>query len=139
MALQEKYKELIDEATASGVSDLSVREQDGTLFIDGNAPSGSVKDKLWNLYDKIDPNFMTGDLVLNVNVDASVAGGKAKVTTESTALNIRKGPGIDQEVIGYAQHLETVTVVSQENAGWWLIRTASGTEGYAASQYLTIE
>lgn len=37
MALQEKYKELIDAAKAAGVNDLQVREQDNVLHIDGTA------------------------------------------------------------------------------------------------------
>ena len=45
MALQDKYKELVDTAKTSGVSDLQVREQDNVLYIDGVAPTGSVKDK----------------------------------------------------------------------------------------------
>ena len=57
MALQDKYKPLIDAATAAGVSNLQVREQDGVLYIDGDAPTGAVKDELWNVYDKIDPKL----------------------------------------------------------------------------------
>ena len=45
--LQVKYKEIIDAAGVSGVSDLQVREQDNVLYIDGTAPSGAVKDQLW--------------------------------------------------------------------------------------------
>ena len=51
MALQDKYKELTDAAATSGVSNLQVREQDGVLYIDGVAPSGSVKDQLWTIYE----------------------------------------------------------------------------------------
>ena len=25
------------------------------MYIDGDAPTGAVKDELWNVYDKIDP------------------------------------------------------------------------------------
>lgn len=38
MALQDKYKELLDAAKASGVSALAVREQDNVLYVDGEAP-----------------------------------------------------------------------------------------------------
>ena len=74
MALQDKYKELIDAATTAGVTNLQVREQDNVLYIDGTAPSGEVKDNLWNIYNKIDPDFRAGDLILNV--DASAAAGE---------------------------------------------------------------
>jgi uncharacterized protein YgiM (DUF1202 family) len=139
MALQAKYKELTDAAAASGVSNLQVREQDGVLYIDGIAPNGKVKDQLWNIYDKLDPNFLTGDVVMNVKVSDAVPGSKAKVTTEKSNLNIRKGPGTDQPIVGKAAHHEIVTLVSKTNDQWWLVRTSNGEEGYAYAQYLTPE
>ncbi len=139
MALQNKYKQLVDAATASGVANLQVREQDGVLYIDGEAPSGSVKDQLWDIYGKIDPNFLTGDVVMNINVASAVAGAKAKVTTEKSNLNIRKGPGTDQPIVGKAAHNAIVTLVSKANDQWWLIRTEEGEEGYAYAQYLTVQ
>jgi len=139
MALQDKYQELIAAATASGVSNLQVREQEGVLYIDGEAPDGVTKDKLWTIYDKLDPNFLSGDLVMNINVAASAPVTKAKVTTERSNLNIRKGPGTDQPIVGKAAHHEVVTVVSQSSDLWWLVRTEDGEEGYAYAQYLTPE
>ena len=139
MALQDKYKQLVESATASGVANLQVREQDGVLYIDGEAPSGSVKDQLWDIYGKIDPNFLAGDVVMNVNVATAVAGAKAKVTTETSNLNIRKGPGTDQPIVGKAAHNEIVTLVSKANDQWWLVRTDDGEEGYAYAQYLTVQ
>jgi uncharacterized protein YgiM (DUF1202 family) len=136
MALQEKYKELIDSAKSSGVTNLQVREQNNVLYVDGDAPSGEVKDKLWSIYNKIYPDFRAGDLILNVNVP-TVAGSKAKVVTESSNLNIRKGPGTDQPVIGKAAHNEVVTVLSKANDQWSLIKTDKGVEGYAYTQYLS--
>jgi hypothetical protein len=90
MALQDKYKELTDAASAAGVTNLQVREQDNVLYIDGEAPSGEVKDNLWNIYNKIDPDYRAGDLIMNINVSAMAAGAKANVTTDSSNLNIRK-------------------------------------------------
>ncbi len=137
MALQDKYKELLDAASTSGVSNLQVREQDNVLYIDGIAPSGDVKDKLWDVYDKIDPNFKSGDVVMNVNVADSAPGTKATVTTDSSNLNIRKGPGTDQPIVGKAAHGSTVTLISKANDQWWLIKSEKGEEGYAYAQYLT--
>ena len=73
---------------------------------------------------------------MNINVAAST-GTKAKVTTESTNLNIRKGPGTDQPIAGKATHNEIVTLQSKTNDQWWLIKTDAGIEGYAYTQYLT--
>ena len=137
--LQDKYKELTDAATASGVSNLQVREQDGVLYINGEAPNGNVKDQLWSVYNKIDPNFLAGDVVMDINVSPSVPGTKVKVTTKQSNLNIRKGPGTDQPIVGKAAHHEIVTLVSQTNDQWWLVRTKDGEEGYAYAEYLTPE
>ncbi len=137
MVLKDKYQELVTTATDSGVTNLQIREQEGVLYIDGEAPSGAVKDKLWNVYDKLDPNFLSGDVVMNVNVSSSAPVTKAKVTTERSNLNIRKGPGTDQPVVGKAAHHEIVTVVSQTSDMWWLVRTDDGEEGYSYAQYLT--
>jgi uncharacterized protein YgiM (DUF1202 family) len=133
--LQDKYKELIDTARNAGVQNLKVSEQNNVLHISGEAPSAETKDTLWNIYNKIDPDFRAGDLVLDVNASAA-AGTKAKVVTESSNLNIRKGPGTDQTVIGKAAHHEIVTVISKTNDQWSLIRTDKGAEGYVYSQYL---
>jgi len=137
MALKDKYKELLDTASSAGVSNLQVREQDNVLYIDGEAPTGDVKDQLWNVYNKIDPDFRAGDLVMNVNVSAGAAGTKAKVTTESSNLNIRKGPGTDQPIVGKAAHGSEVTLISKANDQWWLVKTEKGEEGYAYAQYLS--
>ena len=136
MALQAKYTELINAAKSGGVQNLQVREQDNVLYINGDAPSGAVKDNLWAIYNKIDPDYRAGDLVLDVNVSAA-AGSKAKVTTQESNLNIRKGPGTDQPIVGKAAHNEIVTVLNQTNGQWWLIKTDKGAEGYVYSQYLT--
>lgn len=136
MVLKEKYKQLTDAATAEGLSNLQVREQDNVLYIDGDAPTGAAKDKLWDLYNKLDPDFRSGDLVMNVNVAAGT-GTRARVTTESSNLNIRKGPGTDQPIVGKAEHNSTVTVISQTNDQWWLVKTDDGEEGYAYAQYLS--
>jgi uncharacterized protein YgiM (DUF1202 family) len=135
MALQEKYKELIDTAKNSGVRNLQVSEQNNVLHVTGEAPNGQVKDTLWNVYNKIDPDYRSGDLVLDVNA-STTPGNKAKVVTETTNLNIRKGPGTDQPIIGKAAHNEVVTVISKANDQWSLIRTDKGAEGYVYSQYL---
>ena len=135
MSLQDKYKTLVDTAKQSGVSNLQVREQNNVLYIDGTAPSASVKDKLWEVYNQIDPDYKSGDVVLNVNA-TTAAGSKAIVATNTSNLNIRKGPGTDQEVIGKAAHGEVITILSAPNNQWSLIKTDEGVEGYVFTQYL---
>ena len=137
--LQAKYGELIDAARNAGVNNLQVREQDNVLYIDGEASSGEIKDNLWNIYNRIDPDFRAGDLIMNINVAAMAAGARARVTTESSNLNIRKGPGTDQPIVGKAEHNGMVTLISKTNDQWWLVKTDQGEEGYAYAQYLTVE
>jgi uncharacterized protein YgiM (DUF1202 family) len=139
MALQTKYQKLIDAATSMGVNSLHVREQDNVLYIDGTAPDGKTKDSLWDTYNQIDPDFRGGDLILNIDVSNEVAGAKAKVVTETSNLNIRKGPGTDQPIVGKAAHHEYVTIVSKTSDQWWLVRTDAGEEGYVYAQYLSVE
>lgn len=139
MAIHDKYQQLINNATASGVKNLQVREQDGVLYIDGEAPDGKSKDTLWEIYNQIDPDYRAGDLVLNIDVSNEVEGAKAKVVTEKSNLNIRKGPGTDQPIIGKAAHHDYVTIVSKTNKQWWLVKTAKGEEGYAYADYLSVE
>ena len=136
MQLQNKYQELIRTAQSSGVINLQVREQNNVLYIDGEAPNGQVKDQLWTIYNKLDPDYRSGDLVLDVKTESMAAGTKAKVVTESTNLNIRKGPGTDQPIVGKATHNEVVTIVNQTNDQWSLIKTDKGAEGYVYNQYL---
>ncbi len=63
---EQKYKELILKAESSGVMKLYVREMNNILYIDGQTPSDKVKEELWMLYHRIDPEFRSGDLVLNL-------------------------------------------------------------------------
>lgn len=137
MALQDKYAELVSTAKSAGVSNLQVREQNNVLYVDGVAPNGTVKNQLWSIYEKLDPGFRANDLVMNITVANMQPGQQAKVTTASSNLNIRKGPGTDQPIVGKAAHGETVTLVSKSDAQWWQIKTKDGEEGYAFAQYLS--
>jgi hypothetical protein len=137
MALQDKYKELIDTATAAPVVNLQVREQDGVLYIDGDS-SAAVKQQLWDLYEKLDPDYESGDLMLNINSVAGVSeGAKLKVTTNRTNLNIRSGPSTEDTIVGKAARHEIVTLLRKENDQWWYIQTKDGEEGYSYTLYLT--
>ncbi|MGG9962979.1 SH3 domain-containing protein [Ferruginibacter sp. SUN106] len=136
MALQDKYAELIQAATTAGVENLAVAEKDGVLHVSGTAKSTADYDALWALYNKIDPNMASGDLMMNVDIKAD-AGAQLKVTTDSTNLNIRSTPSTDGEIVGKAAHDEVVTLVEKTDDSWWKIKTADGEEGYAYAQYLS--
>ncbi|TPG31820.1 LysM peptidoglycan-binding domain-containing protein [Flavobacterium pectinovorum] len=81
MSLLDKYKELTDLATNLGTANLQVREQDNVLYVDGTAKSAEDKERLWDAYGKIDPEFRSADVVMNIAVaegtttDYTVVGG----------------------------------------------------------------
>lgn len=136
MALQDKYAELVQTATTLGVANLAVAEQAGVLHVSGTANSTADYDALWALYNKIDPNMASGDLMMNVDIKAD-AGAQLKVTTDSTNLNIRSTPTTDGDIVGKAAHNEVVTLVEKTDESWWKIKTVNGEEGYAYAQYLS--
>ena len=136
MALQDKYAELVQTATTLGVAKLAVAEQAGVLHVSGTANSTADYDALWALYNKIDPNMASGDLMMNIDIKAD-AGAQLKVTTDSTNLNIRSTPTTDGDIVGKAAHNEVVTLVEKTDESWWKIKTVNGEEGYAYAQYLS--
>ena len=74
MSLQEKYQTLLELAKQNGTS-YELSEGDGVLHITGNAPSEEAKQHLWDEYNRIDPDYRAGDLMLNVTVGGAAAGG----------------------------------------------------------------
>ena len=88
MALQAKYQPLINAAQAAGVRNLQVRQQDNVLYIDGEVPSEAVKKQLWDTYNQIDPDYRSGDLILNLNV----AGG----ASNTEVYEVQKGDSLSK-------------------------------------------
>jgi len=132
MALTEKYKELIDLARANN---LLVNDAGKVLKIDGTVPTAAIKDKMWEIYQRLDPQFRSNDVLLNVKA-AVTDGGKVRVVTRESRLNIRKGPGTDQPIVGKAEKGEIITLINKSNDLWWLVRDVDGEEGYCYAQYL---
>ncbi|MGC2237503.1 MAG: LysM peptidoglycan-binding domain-containing protein [Pyrinomonadaceae bacterium] len=73
MSVQEKYQTLIDMANELGISGLNVTEGDGFLKIEGSASSSEHKKRLWDEYNRIDPEYRSGDLVLNIDAPEATA------------------------------------------------------------------
>ncbi len=73
MSLQEKYQSLIDLANSSGISGLNVTEGEGFIKIEGTAASAEAKQALWDEYSRIDPDYRSGDLVLNIDAPEAAA------------------------------------------------------------------
>ena len=87
MALQDKYRELVTTAQSTGVSNLQVREQDKVLYIDGVAPSEEIKQRLWDIYGKIDPDYRSADVVMNIKVVQGTGGTKEYVVVSGDNLS----------------------------------------------------
>ena len=88
--LQAKYGELISAAQSSGVANLLVREQDGVLYIDGEAPSEAVKQQLWDIYGRLDPEYRGGDLVMKVTVAPGAAAAVEETYEVVSGDNLSK-------------------------------------------------
>ena len=99
MALQEKYAELIQQANSNGVTGLQVAEQNGVLYVTGTAPSNAVKDQLWGIYEKLDPDMRSGDVVLNISVAAGAEEEYEVKSGDSLSKIAKNYPGLTWQKI----------------------------------------
>jgi len=136
MSLQDKYASVVSAAQSAGLSDLSVQEQDGILYITGKAANSAAKDSVWNALGAIDSSYTATDINIDVQVSGLQAGASLTVATDESNLNIRQEPSTDASIVGKAAKGETVTLVEQSSDDWWKIKTADGEEGYAYARYL---
>lgn len=136
MSLQDKYASVVSAAQSAGLSDLSVQEQDGVLYITGKAANSAAKDTVWNALGAIDSSYTATDINIDVQVSGLAVGASLTVATDESNLNIRQEPSTEAAVVGKAAKGETVTLVEQSSDDWWKIKTADGKEGYAYSRYL---
>ena len=87
MALTEKYQPLIDLANQLGISGLNVTEGEGFLKIEGAAASAEAKQQLWNEYNRIDPDYRSGDMVLNVTAPEGDSSGTTYTVQSGDSLS----------------------------------------------------
>src|SRR3954447_26049796 len=83
MAVRDKYQSLLDLAGQGGVGDLQVSEEGDVLHVSGTAPSEEAKQKLWDEYNRIDPDMRSGDLVMNISVGGGQGGGEETYEVKS--------------------------------------------------------
>ncbi|MGB5015165.1 MAG: LysM peptidoglycan-binding domain-containing protein, partial [Pyrinomonadaceae bacterium] len=60
------------------------------LHVNGTAPSDEAKAQLWAEYERIDPDFQSSDLILNVTTGAGDAGGGANTYTVVSGDSLSK-------------------------------------------------
>jgi nucleoid-associated protein YgaU len=89
MSVQEKYQSLLELANQNGTT-YTLSEGDGVLHIDGTAPSAEAKQQLWDEYNRIDPDYRSGDLILNINTGGDAAGGGANTYTVEAGDSLSK-------------------------------------------------
>ncbi len=92
MSVQEKYQSLLELANSNGTT-YELSEGDGVLHINGTAPSDEAKQQLWAEYERLDPDFQSGDLILNISTGAGAAGGGANTYTVVSGDSLSKIAG----------------------------------------------
>ena len=75
MSAQERYQSLLELANQNGTTYELSEGADGALVVNGSAPSSEAKQQLWDEYNRIDPDYRTGDLVLNITTGTDAAAG----------------------------------------------------------------
>ncbi|PBI83919.1 LysM domain/BON superfamily protein [Flavobacterium sp. ACN2] len=118
MSLKDKYKELTDLASNLGVADLQVREQDNVLYVDGTAKSADDKEKLWAAYGKIDPDFRSADVVMNIEVSEGASTEYTVVGGDSLS-KIGKAHGVSWQTI-YEANKDIIKNPDIIQPGWKL-------------------
>jgi nucleoid-associated protein YgaU len=120
MALKDKYSELVNAANTAGVTNLQVKEQDNVLYIDGVAPSYDIKQRLWDLYGKIDPNYRSGDVIMNISVSNSNGGTREYTVVKGDSLSkIGKQLGVKWKDI-YEANKDKIKDPDHIEPGWKL-------------------
>lgn len=88
--LQTKYQSLLELANANGWQYNLSGGDDGVLHIDATVPDESAKQQMWDKYNEIDPEYRSGDLVLNINVGDGSAAAAANTYTVVAGDNLTK-------------------------------------------------
>ena len=87
MSAQEKYASLLQMAADNGTTYELSEGEGGTLIITGTAPSAEAKQQLWDEYERLDPEFRSNDLILNISVGSSEGSGHTYTVESGDSLS----------------------------------------------------
>ena len=86
MSVQEKYQSLLELANSNGTT-YELSEGDGVLHINGTAPSDEAKQQLWAEYERLDPDFQSSDLILNIGTGSGDSGANTYTVAPGDSLS----------------------------------------------------
>ena len=91
MALTDKYQSLIDLARQSG--NVSVDDRGDVLHVTGTVADEATKQRIWDEYNRIDPDMRAGDLMLDLQVGAGAGGDAGETYTVKSGDSLSKIAG----------------------------------------------
>lgn len=90
MSAQEKYQSLLELANTNGTTYELSEGANGALVVTGTAPSAEAKQALWDEYNRLDPDYRSGDLILNISTGGDAAGGGGHTYTVESGDSLSK-------------------------------------------------
>ena len=78
MALSDKYASLIE--MARGAGNVTVDDRGDVLHVNGTVNDEGTKQRLWDEYNRLDPDMRSGDLMMDIQVSGGGAGGGGGAT-----------------------------------------------------------
>lgn len=80
--LKQKYQPVLNLIQQSGVRLSHLHVQDNKLFMQGEAPSDQIKNKVWDEIKRIDPSY--SDLTCDLTVNPSLAPSQGQQAAQQT-------------------------------------------------------
>lgn len=113
--LKQKYQSVLNLIQQSGVRLAHLHVQDNKLFMQGEAPSDQVKNRIWDEIKRIDPAYADVTCDLTVNPSLEQVGQAARQTgSAATGGAANPGGGIQTYTV---QAGDTLSKISQQFYG----------------------
>src|SRR5260370_5494187 len=95
--LKAKYQSVLNFIQSQGVQLQNVNMEGGKLLIRASAPSGDLKNKVWDQIKLVDPNF--SDLIADIQAPAAAAAaaaGNAPSTSAARSYTVQAGDSLSK-------------------------------------------